>query len=75
VRVVTTYDPVRVTAAKTVECSVCGKKLRRQRTFQQTISPFNKNPDGTQKTSREVYLSVCAVAEDWKREPEQCSSH
>jgi hypothetical protein len=69
------YEPVRVTAVKKLPCPVCGKLLRRQRTFQETINPFNKNPDGTQKTSREVLASVQARAEDWRTVPETCSSH
>jgi hypothetical protein len=74
-RVVTTYERVPVTAVKRLPCPVCGKLLRRQRTFSETINPWNRNPDGTQKTSREVFASVSAKAEDWKSVPETCASH
>jgi hypothetical protein len=54
---------------------VCGKLLRRQKTFQQTINPFNKNPDGTQKTGWEVLASVRRDADAWQKVPETCSDH
>jgi hypothetical protein len=74
-RVVYTYEPVRVQAVKRLPCPVCGKPLRRQRTFQETINPFNKNPDGTQKTGQEVLRSVRTKANDWQKIPETCSDH
>jgi hypothetical protein len=73
-RVVYTYEPVRVQAFKRHPCPVCGKLLRRQRTFQETINPFNKNPDGTQKTGQEVLRSVQAKADAWQQAPETCSN-
>jgi len=39
-------------------CPVCHQPSHRQRTFAQTVSPFNRNPDGVPKTAREVYDAV-----------------
>ena len=55
-------------------CAVCGKKFNRQRTFTNTISPFNKNADGVPKDFHEVHAAVIYLAEQWQ--PEQdCGNH
>lgn len=74
-RVVTTYEPVRVQVTKAMPCPACGRKVRRQRTFQQTINPWNKNADGTVKTSFEVLRAVRIQAKEWQEQPETCASH
>jgi hypothetical protein len=76
-RVVTTYDRLTWKSAKTGNCPVCGKRMRRQKTFSQTQNPFNKNPDGTVKTRQEIYRSLGAEVKAWLAEPmpphEACS--
>lgn len=47
-------------------CPVCGKDVRRQKTFVQTASPFNAHPDGRPKTEQEVYEAVRAQADAWQ---------
>lgn len=59
------YEPISATARLTIECSGCGKRLVRQRTFTQTASPFNRGADGFQKTRREIRSSVLAEAAAW----------
>lgn len=59
-----------LTATKAVACTVCGEKVRRQRTFSQTLNPFNKNTDGSVKTVPDIYRELSAKAEAWKAEPE-----
>ena len=71
----TTYTTIRfqrvpLTATKSVPCAVCGKKVRRQRTFEQTINPFNKTSDGQVKTFKHIYPELEAEAAAWKAEPE-----
>ncbi|MFC5799087.1 hypothetical protein [Streptomyces formicae] len=66
------FERVPLTAKKAVECEGCGKKLRRQRTFEQTINPWNKTADGEVKTYKHIYPELEAKAAAWKAEPEVC---
>ena len=66
IRIIRTYEPVRTHRTRTGRCPVCGKTVRRQRTFQQTINPFNRNPDGTVKTYDEVLAAAHAQADKWE---------
>ncbi|MGH9251976.1 MAG: hypothetical protein ACRD0W_21030, partial [Acidimicrobiales bacterium] len=54
----TTYEAVKRTVTKAVPCAVCGRKIRRQRTFQQTINPFNKGADGVVKTRAQIWAEL-----------------
>ena len=56
-------------------CAVCGRILKRDKTFRQTVNPANRNPDGTVKTREQVWAAVCAEAEAWAKtkEPVVCS--
>lgn len=64
------FERVPLTATKNVPCAGCGKKIRRQRTFEQTINPFNKNADGSVKDYADIYRELEAKADAWKAEPE-----
>lgn len=65
--VTTTYEPVRYTVHRSITCENCNKIRKRQRTFQQTISPFNKDTrTGWPKTYQQVLESVRADAEAWR---------
>jgi len=46
-------------------CPVCGKTVRRQRRFWQTLNPFNRNADGTVKTERDIQEELRAEAAAW----------
>lgn len=69
-----TYAQVPCQATRTGACPACGKKVKRQRTFTQTINPFNRLtlPDGSvrPKTPQEVFESVRAEAAAWAPDPE-----
>lgn len=74
VRTVTRYEPVKHTVVKQGKCEGCGKKTRRQTTLQNTISPFNKNPDGTPRTRAEIVEKLHAEGEEWVETfPLRCS--
>lgn len=64
------FDGPRMQVAKNLPCPKCGKRMRRQRTFQHTVNPFNKRPDGTPKTWDEVLDDVRAEAVAWRDQPE-----
>ncbi|WP_372344637.1 hypothetical protein [Streptomyces sp. KL116D] len=65
-----TFRKVPHQAAKSVPCTICGKKVRRQRTFFQTLNPFNKNDQGLPKTELEIVRELDAQATRWHAEPE-----
>jgi hypothetical protein len=68
------YEAVTFPAAKNLRCpGECGKKVRRQKTFQQTISPFNRNAEGQVKTRPEIFAELRAQAEEWQQKPELCT--
>lgn len=50
-------------------CERCGKRGRRQRTFTMTENPWNKNPDGTVRTRREIGSALHSLADEWERVP------
>ena len=65
------FDGPKVQAVKNLPCPVCGKKIRRQRTLQHTVNPYNRVPDGSRpKTWEEVRSDVQMEAAAWKDEPE-----
>ncbi len=66
----TVYEEVKVTAAKTASCPVCGKRTRRSKTFGQTINPFNRTASGDVKTRRIIQRELEAAALQWKQDPD-----
>lgn len=56
------FEPVTRQASKNLPCPGCGKKVRRQRIFEMTLSPFNKNPGGTVRTRQDVRTALAAKA-------------
>lgn len=67
------FESVPLPASKNLPCPGCGKKVRRSRTFSQTINPFNKNAAGQAKTRQEILAELRERAAAWKQEPEQCT--
>lgn len=45
-----------------------GKRRQITRVFEQTVNPWNKNPDGTVKSRDQVRASVRAEADAWLKE-------
>jgi hypothetical protein len=64
-RITTTYQRITARRERVGVCPVCGKRVRRAQTFGNTINPFNKNPDGTVRTAREVRANVERIADEW----------
>jgi hypothetical protein len=69
------YEPVKLTAVKNLACPSCGKRLRRQRTFTQTISSFNSNVKPGM-TSADAIIAIRAAlneqAKAWKQQAVTC---
>jgi len=60
-----TFQVVRARQERAGYCPVCGKLAKRSRTFEQTVNPWNRNEDGSEKTPQEVALAVRAEANAW----------
>ena len=66
------FQEVPLYGTKNIPCSGCGKKLRRQRKFTQTLNPFNKNSEGHPKTVKEIQSELSERIKTWQAEPETC---
>lgn len=61
-----TYTPVRVPAKRSGKCPACGRRVTRSRTFESTVSPFNRDPEtGYPRTYQQVRGVVAAAAVAW----------
>ncbi len=67
------FEPIGLTVYKHVKCTGCGKKLRRQRRFEQTLNPYNRI-GGIPKTAQEILSEERAKAAEWKQKPETCGA-
>lgn len=69
------FEEIKQQARKRVPCDECGKKVSRQRTFSQTLNPFNKNADGEPKSPQEIDEELAAEAQAWqaKQDGELCT--
>jgi hypothetical protein len=63
-----TFEKVTYKAKKRLTCRNCGKRILRQQTFWQTISPFNKTLLGVPKTYTEIMASLKEEASYWEPE-------
>lgn len=61
------YDFQEVSVKGTVRWKENGKARQKTRKFYQTINPFNRNEDGTQKTREQILIEVTAVRNEWVR--------
>jgi len=69
------FQVVKAVATRNLQCERgCGRKTTRQRTFECTINPFNRNEDGSVKTESEVRAQAQQKADDWRPEPYVCKS-
>lgn len=66
------FEEVKLFGRKTCKCARCGKRLRRQMTFWQTLNPYNLRPDGQPKTRADIMAELQAERERWMTEPELC---
>jgi hypothetical protein len=67
------FYPVGLTAQKSVRCSSCGKRVRRQKRFEQTVNPYNRK-DGHPKSAGQILDEERAKAAEWKQQPETCGA-
>lgn len=68
------FNEVSIRTEKKCSCVQCGKRLTRRKKFFQTLSPWNKNADGTVRTRTEVMQIIQKEAADWRLIPEMCKA-
>jgi tryptophan 2,3-dioxygenase len=68
------FQAVRRQVIKNARCADCGKRVRRSRTFEQTINPFNRLADGTAKDYTTIRRELDEEARAWLDQPEQCKA-
>jgi uncharacterized C2H2 Zn-finger protein len=69
-----TFEVVKWQASKTVKCPSCKKMLRRSKTFEQTLNPFNKNAAGVPKSRTEILMELKDGAAVWTAKQEHCQA-
>jgi hypothetical protein len=67
------FEKVDHQVTKRLPCPDCGKKVRRQTTLWQTISPFNRNAEGQPKTELEIVAELRERAQEWQQQAERCT--
>lgn len=72
--ITTTFQIVRAFGARAGKCVGCGKHIRRQRTFERTINPWNRNSDGLPKSYSEVLADVDADRAAWMAKELRCTA-
>lgn len=60
------FPKVSERAVKRGKCPACGKGVSRKRDFYQTVSPYNLNEFGEQKSRRQIYRELKEQAEAWE---------
>jgi hypothetical protein len=67
------YEEVSMTGTKSVKCAGgCGRTLKRQRKFSQTINPWNRKANGEIKSHVDIYPELRRDIEQWQAKPETC---
>jgi len=69
-----TFDVIKERATKSGKCRECGKRCSRSKTFEQTINPWNKNDDGTQKSANDIRAELRVEVKTWLGEAIICAS-
>jgi hypothetical protein len=60
------FEKVKHVEKRNGVCPVCGKRVQRSHTFEETVNPYNRNADGTIKERAEVLASVRAKGKAWE---------
>lgn len=68
-----TFQEVALHGTKSVKCAGnCGRTLKRQQKFWQTLNPFNKNGAGVAKTAADIREELQAERSKWMLQAELC---
>lgn len=59
------FAAVRRIGIKDGRCPKCGGETTRQKRFEQTLNPFNKNAAGVVKTQEEIVIELLEEIDAW----------
>lgn len=59
------FSTIKFSTTRNGKCPVCGKRVTRSTTFEQTENPFNRNADGEPKSRSEIWDDLKQEARDW----------
>lgn len=65
------FQEVALHSSKSGKCG-CGKRRSRSQKFWQTLSPWNKNDDGSIKDASQIRNELAEQIRAWKAEPITC---
>lgn len=68
------YTKYKLTPEKRFKCQACGKHVKRQKTFWQTMSRFNRGLSGAVKSPKEIYESLNSQADQWHKDTVLCAT-
>lgn len=66
------FPVIKLTGNKTCRCAGCGKRVRRSKTFWQTLQPYNCKGNGEVKTRKEIEDELKHELTKWKVRDEWC---
>jgi hypothetical protein len=64
---------IKLTGNKTCRCPGCGKRVRRSKTFWQTLQPCNRKGNGEIKIRKEIEDELKYELAKWKVRDEWCN--
>jgi hypothetical protein len=70
------FEEVKRQFTRSNPCPGCSRKVRRQRTFCQTINPWNQAGEGADrhvKSRAEIWAELAEAGAKWQAEAETCS--
>ncbi|HUZ54440.1 MAG TPA: hypothetical protein VMU94_18190 [Streptosporangiaceae bacterium] len=67
------FEEVKRQFIKNLPCPGCGRKVRRQRTFCQTLNPWNKRADGMVKSRLDIWDGLAERGMAWQSEAVRCA--
>ena len=66
------FEEIKFQATKTGKCQ-CGQRVKRSKTFTQTMNPWNRNKEGLLKNRDEIIEELEVEAIKWKEKPVICT--
>lgn len=65
------FEEISIIHTKRWVDEITGKKRQKTKKFWMTLNPFNKNPDGSARTSRDIYRELDKKKKEWEILPEK----
>ena len=66
------FERIALRRQKSYKCA-CGRRVRRSKTVEQTLNPFNKLADGRVKNWTDIRYELRSELDAWQRQAEPCT--